>query len=126
MHSELTETATGMNQVRARVGLPAVSYSFPALQKERRFELAFEGLRWGDMRRWGDNYAISALTGQLGHTIWNRGVQTIMKDQGAGYSARYQATRGFLPIPSSEVDLSDGVLKQNPGWGPEAVFGSWN
>lgn len=126
MHSELTETADGINKVRARAGLPAVSYSLEALQRERRFELAFEGLRWGDMRRWGDNFAINALTGQLGQIIWNRGVQNIMKDQGAGYSARYQATRGFLPLPSSEVDLSDGVLKQNPGWGADAVFGSWN
>jgi len=126
MHSELTETADGINRVRERAGLPAVSYSFEALQKERRFELAFEGLRWGDMRRWGDNYAIEALTGQLGQTIWNRGVQNVMKDQGAGYAARYQATRGFLPLPSSEVNLSDGVLVQNPGWGTDAVFGSWN
>ena len=43
MHSELTETADGMNQVRTRVGLPAIGYSLDALKKERRHELAFEG-----------------------------------------------------------------------------------
>ncbi|NLA15305.1 MAG: RagB/SusD family nutrient uptake outer membrane protein [Bacteroidales bacterium] len=126
MHSELTETATGINRVRARAGLQEVGYSLEALQSERRFELAFEGLRWGDIRRWGDDYAISALESQLGQTIWNRGVKTLMNDQGAGYAARYRDTRGFMPIPSSEVDLSDGVLKQNPGWGVDALFVSWN
>lgn len=126
MHSELTETAESMNRVRARAGLSPVSYSFEALQNERRWELAFEGLRWGDMRRWGDTYAINALTGQLGANIWNRAVATVMKDQGAGYAARYQATKGFMPMPSSEVDLSNGVLQQNAGWGTDAIFVSWN
>ncbi len=126
MHSELTGTAESMNRVRARAGLSPVSYSFEALQNERRWELAFEGLRWGDMRRWGDTYAINALTGQLGANIWNRAVATVMKDQGAGYAARYQATKGFMPMPSSEVDLSNGVLQQNAGWGTDAIFVSWN
>lgn len=126
MHSELTETAESMNRVRARAGLSPVSYSFEALQNERRWELAFEGLRWGDMRRWGDTYAINALTDQLGANIWNRAVATVMKDQGAGYAARYQATKGFMPMPSSEVDLSNGVLQQNAGWGTDAIFVSWN
>ncbi len=124
MHSELTQTADGMNRVRARAGLPAVSYSEQALRNERRWELAFEGTRWSDIRRWG--IAVQALTKQLGAPIWNRGVPTTMKDQGAGYAARYEATKGFMPIPQSEIDLSDGVLKQNPGWDASAVFVSWN
>lgn len=52
MMSELTEDAFYMNQVRARVDLPPVSYSLENIQKERSHELAFEGLRWNDMRRW--------------------------------------------------------------------------
>lgn len=125
MHSELTETADKMNLVRARAGLAPVSYSLENLQNERRWELAFEGLRWADMRRWGDTYCMNALTKQLGDDIYNRGVATTMKDQMAGYAARYQATRGFFMLPSSEVDLSNGVLKQNPGWGTDAIFVNW-
>jgi hypothetical protein len=49
-----------------------------------------------------------------------------MKDQGTGYATRYSATKGFMPIPSSEIDLSNGVLQQNPGWDASAVFVSWN
>ena len=124
MQSELTGTADGMNKVRARVHLPSVSYSLDALKKERRFELAFEGLRWGDIRRWHD--AETALAKQVGQSIWNKGQATTMKDQGAGYVARYKATRGFFPIPKTEIDLSNGALKQNPGWDASANYSSWN
>ncbi|MDR3140627.1 MAG: RagB/SusD family nutrient uptake outer membrane protein, partial [Tannerellaceae bacterium] len=55
MHSELTGTAAGINRVRARAGLaPLSAYSPDALKRERRWELAFEGLRWFDLMRWGD------------------------------------------------------------------------
>ena len=124
MHSEITKTADGMNRVRARAGLPAVTYSETALRNERRWELAFEGTRWADIRRWG--IAEQALSNQLGSDIWNRGVATVMKNQGAGYAARYAATKGFMPIPQSEIDLSNGVLIQNAGWDASAVFVSWN
>lgn len=124
MHSELKGTAESMNKVRARAGLAEVGYSVNALRNERRWELAFEGTRWSDIRRWG--IAKEALSNQLGSDIWNRGVATTMKNQGAGYAARYDATKGFMPIPQSEIDLSNGVLKQNPGWDASAVFVSWN
>lgn len=71
MHSELTETADGMNQVRARVGLPAIGYSLDALKKERRHELAFEGIRWFDLMRWND--VVPALQKQIGVKINNLG-----------------------------------------------------
>lgn len=124
MQSELSGTSDGMNKVRNRVGLGPVSYSETALRNERRWELAFEGTRWGDIRRW--RIAENALSDQLGSAIYNRGVPTVMKDQGAGYAARYDVTKGFMPIPSSEIDLSNGVLHQNPGWDASAVFVSWN
>ena len=53
MHSELTETNTYMNKVRERAGLEPIAYSLENIQKERRYELAFEGVRWNDIRRWG-------------------------------------------------------------------------
>jgi hypothetical protein len=124
MQSELTGDAQYMNRVRARVGLPSIAYSLDALKKERRHELAFEGLRWGDIRRWHD--AETALAKQVGQPIWNKGQSTTMKDQGAGYVQRYKATRGFFPIPQTEIDLSNGALKQNAGWDSSSDFSSWN
>ena len=124
MHSEITKTADGMNQVRARAGLPAVAYSDDALRKERRHELAFEGLRWGDIRRW--HIAEQVLGDMYNEPIRNAGVQTTMKPQGSAGDvvARYKATNGFFMIPQNEIDLAGGALKQNAGWETNAVFTS--
>lgn len=125
MHSELTETATGMNEVRERAGLPAIGYSETALRNERRWELAFEGLRWGDLRRW--HIVPQALEKQVGHTIWNDGQQTKMKAQGGSYTERYTSTNGYYRIPQTQVELSNGAIKQNQGWeGTTGYYAKWN
>ena len=133
MHSELTDGKaiyngkSGMNAVRARAGLADKTYSVDALRMERKHELAFEGIRWNDMRRYGKAYCLAALKTQLGQPIRNAGGEWIkMKDQGAGYEARYNATWGFRPFPASEVSLSAGVLKQNAGWtDSSAQYTNW-
>ena len=126
MHSEITKTADGMNAVRARVNLPPVAYSDEALRKERRYELAFEGLRWGDIRRW--HIAEEVLPSIYGVRIYVEGNFTTERPQGTvrtPVDERYRATKGFWMIPQTQIDLSFGVLKQNPGWGPEAAYGEW-
>src|SRR5690554_2620621 len=125
MHSELTETADGINQVRARVDLPAVSYTLDNLKNERRFELAFEGRRWADIRRWGD--APVLLAQQEGQPIYRASNPTTMRAFGGGYKARYEATNGgFFPIPESEIALSNGLLVQTPGYeGNTGAYQGW-
>lgn len=124
MHSELSQNATGLNRVRERAELGAVAYSLDAIKMERRWELAFEGLRYFDLMRWGD--AADKLAAQEGVAIKNRGVDAVMRGFGGGYRARYEATGGFWPIPNSQVELSDGILTQNAGWGtPDAEFTGW-
>ncbi len=126
MHSELTKTADGMNRVRARAGLPAVGYTDEALRNERRWELAFEGHRWGDIRRWG--IAPQALEKQAGYKIWNAGgIEATMKSQAGSFASRYNETKGYYRIPKSQVDLSNGSIKQNQGWeGSNGYYASWN
>ena len=110
MHSELTETATGMNLVRARVGLGPVAYSLDNLKKERLYELAFEGHRWFDLVRWGDVAKADKNFFATQCNVRNSGVA-------ATYSVNYRpVTKGLLPIPESEIRLSNGVYEQNPGW----------
>lgn len=124
MHSELTKTADGINRVRSRAGLSSVSYSLEALKNERRWELAFESVRWGDLRRWGD--AAEQLARQEGVAIYNRRNPTTMQAFNGGYKARYEATGGFFKIPDSQVALSEGVLEQNPGWETvDSEFSGW-
>jgi starch-binding outer membrane protein, SusD/RagB family len=114
MHSELTETSTGLNRVRERAQLPAIAYSLSALKKERRYELCFEALRWNDLRRWGDVQTIA--DNQTGEKITNRGNADVFTFGSFDFMKRYQATKGFWKIPESQITLSEGVLEQNEGW----------
>ncbi|NJK96831.1 MAG: RagB/SusD family nutrient uptake outer membrane protein [Bacteroidales bacterium] len=108
MHSELTETTTGINQVRMRVGLdPIASYSLEALKMERRHELALEGLRWFDLLRWGD--AATAINAANGVPVRSDNVPTT-------YSISFNPNRVFVKIPESQIRVSRGSLTQNPGW----------
>lgn len=117
MYSELEKDAAPLNRVRARVGLPAVAYSDEALRNERRWELAFEGSRWDDLRRWG--IAADALSKQNGQSMYNLGQKVNMNF--GNYAARYNATKGFYRIPKSQIDLSGGEYKQNAGWEDDAA-----
>ncbi|MFI3285840.1 MAG: RagB/SusD family nutrient uptake outer membrane protein [Rikenellaceae bacterium] len=109
MHSELTEDATGLNRIRTRAGLDEVTYSLDALKKERMYELAFEGIRWYDLVRWGDVEGSNNYYGRTAE-VSNMGVD-------ATYSVTYRAeTKGLLPIPETEIRLSNNLYEQNPGW----------
>lgn len=123
MHSELTNGKTiyngksGLNAVRQRAGLGDVAYSFEAIEKERRHELAFEGVRWGDMRRYGKTYCIAALLTQKGGIVRHKGgAPEPQKEYGSGWAQRYTETYGFFPIPQTEIDLAGGIMEQNAGW----------
>lgn len=103
--NELGDGATAetlLEQIRARARggnnavLPHIAFANQAqmrtaIKNERRWEFAMEGYRFYDLVRWDD--ALSAL-GSLGYT--NR--------------CRY------YPIPQKAIDLSNGVLIQNPEW----------
>ncbi|MCL7987287.1 RagB/SusD family nutrient uptake outer membrane protein [Sphingobacterium sp. lm-10] len=124
MHAELSESNTNLNRVRARANLAPIGYSLAALKRERRWELSFEGLRYFDLMRWQE--AGTSLGRQEGVSIRNKGIDTQMRGFGGGYRARYEATGGFWPIPTSQIALSNGVLTQNKGWGESThEFPGW-
>lgn len=64
-----------------------------AIYDERRAELALEGHRFFDLLR----------TGRAAEVLGPFGFE--------------EGKHELLPIPQSEIDLSQGVLTQNPGWG---------
>ena len=125
MQSELKEDVTGINLVRARAGLnPIAAYSLKALQDERRWEFACEGIRWNDIRRW--HIATVALDKQEGQDIYYCGSPA--KNEAAihngGYSIRYNATAGFQKMPDTQVAL--GTVVQNEGWtAADSEYGGW-
>lgn len=113
MQSELKEDVTGINKVRARAGLaPLAAYSLKALQNERRWEFATEGIRWNDIRRW--HIAATALAKQEGQNIYYSGNPTTNTPHNGGYAARYNATAGFQKMPETQIAL--GQVVQNDGW----------
>ena len=109
-----------VNRIRGRSGvnMPAIAASgaelLDRIKHERKIELAFEGNRWYDARRWKDaetDFATDVI-----------GVE-VSKDAGTGEkSYRYfvQQERSFpenhyfWPIPFEEITKSD--LTQNPGY----------
>ena len=90
MLTELTGDASYMNQVQARAGVPQTAYSLKAVQDERRWEFAFEGIRTSD--------------------------KVTMKHMTCSWKKRYADTNGFLAKPQNQINLMNGNLIQNPGW----------
>ncbi len=127
MQSELKEDAAGLNRVRARSNLAPVAWSLQAIKDERRWEFAFESIRWWDLLRWSGpslDEAGDALNKQTGFTLINAAEVKPMVNY--DYKSRLKQTQGYWPIPQTEIDKGNGVLEQNPGWEPAAQFTDWN
>ena len=128
MLTELTGDAQYMNMVQKRAGVPETAYSLKAVQDERRWEFAFEGLRFNDMRRWSgcdghseNSYAAKALQAQNGKMIvcYGKSANKVpMAHMTCSWAKRYAATKGFLPKPQTQITLMGGepYLMQNDGW----------
>ncbi len=97
---------TYLNQIRVRAGLQGyTSTDLPdqasfrlAVEKERRFELAFENHRWFDLLRTGRAIAV------MNQSVPGTGKITI------------DAHNLLFPIPAIEINASAGKLTQNPGY----------
>lgn len=105
-----------LNDIRNRAGMPPVDmqrYNSQDLlrqlvRRERQSELAFEGQRYFDIRRWG--IVKTVMNGQVfGATNPQTGVQVKVQD-------RAYTDRDYLwPIPEKET-LSNPEMVQNPGY----------
>ena len=105
-----------LDRVRARVNLPSVPATLDNIKAARRFELAFEGVRFYDLLRWHDADRV-LNENQKDIDIYRSRTETVTK------TITYRPeTNGFLQIPLSEIELSKGVLTANPGWGSEAAY----
>jgi starch-binding outer membrane protein, SusD/RagB family len=99
-----------LDDVRDRVSLPSVPVTLDNIYNERRLEFALEGIRYFDVLRRGMSYAEQELT-----VIGDRGPNYV-GDQIIFDVTFDSSTRGFLPIPQVEIDLSNGAFVQNTGY----------
>jgi HAMP domain-containing protein len=99
-----------LDRVRDRVDLGSIPATPENIYKERRLELSLEGLRYFDLLRKGVSYANQELT-----VVGQRG-PLYVGDQVIFDVTFNPVTRGFLPIPQTEVDLSAGTFVQNQGY----------
>lgn len=104
-----------INKVRARAGIALLNSGpsylaanskdevFQRIFRERAYELAGEGIRDSDLRRW-----------KLSHTLLNREEYGIT---GKRLLTRvFRENRDYLwPIPATEIEIN-GSLEQNPNW----------
>lgn len=105
-----------VNKVRNRTGMPDVTENGDAFwakyQKERFVELAFEGHRFWDVRRWkeGSKYFTSITRMNIEKNA--DGTLTYTRQE---VSRQWNERNNFYPIPQTEI-TKNGNLTQNPGW----------
>ena len=112
--SDLTSKAVDeVNKIRGRAGMPLLDSGAlwlasggkqemaERIRRERAFELAGEGQRYWDLRRWGLlEQSVSNATDIFGDLMYTRS---------------YQPRHELWPIPLVEMERNTN-LTQNPGW----------
>jgi len=98
---------SAINQIRNRenVKMPPLTAGLSkdqmrdAIRHERRIELAFEGFRYDDLKR------------------WKIAEQKLNMTQEEGVVSRFFAKKNYhFPLPQGEIDLNQGTLVQNPDY----------
>ena len=122
------EAIAAVNEIRSRVGMPGLDAGLSGdelmlrIRNERRVELAMEGFRYYDVRRWSlpsgdlsetDRYLTAARVTRNGDGTYSYARHLV------GERMCYQNKFLWLPIPLNEANLMTtltGVNWQNPGW----------
>jgi hypothetical protein len=131
MQNHTAEALSSLKRIRDRVNLPTDMNLtgwdlINAVRKERRLELALEGDRLYDLRRWkdqGGNPVIASIFGpngsfvkyntQLSTDFYEVNNKTEQQNKGFNFNP---AVHMLWPIPNSQVVASEGIVVQNPGY----------
>lgn len=98
-----------VNQVRARVGMPAVaSVDMNVIERERILELTQEGHRFFDLLRWGK---VVQRFRELEASDPN-----FKQYNNSAYLGFQEHKNEWLPLPVDEVEGNPYIQSNNPGW----------
>lgn len=122
-HNGYLTAEQAVNKVRERAGVPNVNAKFTGskdafmgeLIRERAVELAFEGLRWHDLRRW--NIAGDKKYKEKTAVDFDRGTngKPVNLRERVVVTRVFEKKHNWLPLPLSQVNLYPN-FGQNPGW----------
>jgi hypothetical protein len=125
----LAEACVAVNEIRARVGMPNLPAGLSKdelilrIRNERRVELALEGFRYFDVRRWNTPNGDLEKTDRWINAMW------ITRSADGSYTYRrgpvsrerqcWTQKYMWLPVPMNEVNIMKALTGedwQNPGW----------
>lgn len=107
MNGPTQKAYDAINRIRKRAEMPPLPQGLDQVQMrekirhERRIELAFEGHRYFDLKRW-----------HIIEEIMNNFEEPTLPLYKSVFEKRFY----LWPIPQSEIDKNNGVLIQNPDY----------
>lgn len=114
------DAINSIRQGRSDVKLPLIDSGLSkselraVVRSERKVELAFEGLRLFDLRRW--KTAETEIPGFVEGMTYKNTSGTLVTIKLDGFLKVFDPAKHYLwPIPKKEIDLNSN-LKQNSGW----------
>ncbi|MBK5720620.1 RagB/SusD family nutrient uptake outer membrane protein [Dysgonomonas sp. Marseille-P4677] len=119
-----TKAYTYINKIRSRAGIANLPTGLSqtqmreAIRRERKIELAFENHRYFDVRRWGiaettENRPIHCMNIMAGtHLQDNAFYERVVCEPRVFDKTKHY----WFPIPQDEINETERVLVQNPGW----------
>lgn len=118
-----TQTAAKMaSMTRTRSGMPAFAAGmtndefWSEYKNERRVELAFEGHRFYDVRRWMEDGDKFMNIHRMEITKNDNGSFTYNKVAFTRGDGKWQSRWNLFPFSQTEIMKSSNAIVQNPGW----------
>lgn len=117
MLSDISNAKISLNKVRQRAGLPSTPANnqqemMQAIEKERMVELAGEGHRYWDLRRWRKAHLVLNAMRVHGHKPVTGGYVVVDADK---QNRSFPASFYYMPIPQEEI-VRNTAITQIQGW----------
>ena len=108
-----------INEIRERAGIASLkSISRDKIRHERTVELAFEGHRFWDLRRW--RIAVDELSKEM-HGMyvlfdWNTKLYKVRIENADVVTRGFQEKHYYFPITTSRISNNPNLAPENPGY----------